>query len=250
MKRSSWALVELARAVAEHFDRGWRKLPAAAVQLWARTVLIGLAVTFATLVGLILYGKSRLGLRGRLTWEVELLRQIEIHSPIGFSGAVWFQTFGTDIVLVIVVLTAASIAMWREKPLLGLTILLSMIVMDAAVRIGWMSWERMRPDIIAQGIARPSEHSFPSGHTAKSLAVYGLLISQWIRASNNIIEKVIAGIVLLVIAIGTPFGRVRMGVHWPTDVMGGWTIAGLWLVFLFLALRRAEKLDTKGTKVL
>ena len=246
MSRSSWALVNLAHTVAEHFERGWRALPSAAVRAWARTVLTGIIVTFATLGMLILYGKSRLGLTGRLTWEVELLQWIDQHSPIGFSGAVWFQTFGTDIVLVLVVLTAASIAMWREKPLLGLTVLLSMVVMDAAVRIGWLSWERLRPDIIAEGIARPSEHSFPSGHTAKSLAVYGLLITQWIHASRNIIEKIIAFLLLLMIAIGTPFGRVRMGVHWPTDILGGWTVASIWLIFLFAALRRAEQYKERG----
>ncbi len=240
MTQSSWALVRLANTVAGHFERGWRALPYPVVRAWARTVLAGVAVTFATLFALVLYGKYRLGQGGRLTWEVELLRQLEMHSPIGFSGAVWFQTFGTDIVLIIVVLTAASIAMWQERPLLGLTILLSMVLMDAAVRIGWMSWERLRPDIIAQGIARPSEHSFPSGHTAKSLAVYGLLIAQWFRASRNVAEKTLAVIVLLVIAIGTPFGRVRMGVHWPTDVMGGWIIAGVWLAFLLAALKKAE----------
>lgn len=242
MTRSSWAIVELAHTVAGHFDRGWRALPAPAARAWARTVLTGLLATFATLFALIVYGRLRLGHGGRLSWEVELLTQIERHSPIGFSGAVWFQTFGTDIVLVLIVLTATSVAMWREKPLLGLTILLSMVVMDAAVRIGWLSWERLRPDIIAEGIARPSEHSFPSGHTAKTLAVYGLLIAEWFRASRNIIEKTLAALLLLMIAIGTPFGRVRMGVHWPTDVMGGWLIAGVWLFFLMLALKRAEKL--------
>ena len=143
--------------------------------------------------------------------------------------------------MVTVVLSDARGKTWRERPLLGLTILLSMVVMDAAVRIGWLSWERLRPDIIAQGIARPSEHSFPSGHTAKSAAVYGLLIAEWFRASRNIIERTLAVIVLLIIAIGTPFGRVRMGVHWPTDVLGGWLIAGVWLSFLLLALSRAEK---------
>ena len=238
---SSWALVRLAHNVAGHFERGFDKLPTRSIVVWAKTVLLGIAVTFATLFTLILYGRYRLGDGARLTWEIELLRKIEEHSPIGFSGAVWFQTFGTDIVLIIIVLTAASIAMWRERPLLGLTILLSMVLLDAAVRIGWMSWERLRPDIIAQGIARPSEHSFPSGHTAKSTAVYGLLIAEWFRASHNIIEKTLAVLLFLVIAIGTPFGRVRMGVHWPTDVMGGWLIASVWLGFLLLALSRAEQ---------
>jgi undecaprenyl-diphosphatase len=241
MMSSSWALVRLAHTVVGHFERGWRALPYSIVRSWARTVLIGTVTTFVTLAALIAYGKYRLGHGGRFTWEIELLRQIEIHSPIGFSGAVWFQTFGTDIVLVIVVLTATSVAMWRERPLLGLTILLSMVMMDAAVRIGWLSWERVRPDIIAQGIARPSEHSFPSGHTAKSLCVYGLLIVEWYRASHNRIEKTLAVVVLLLIAVGTPFGRVRMGVHWPTDVIGGWIIGSVWLSFLLAALKKAER---------
>jgi undecaprenyl-diphosphatase len=241
MTRSSWAIVELAHTVVGHFERGWRALPTSVVRSWARTILTGIVITFATLFTLIVYGKFRLGHAGEFEWEIELLRQIELHSPIGFSGAVWFQTWGTDITLIIVVLTATSVAMWRERPLLGLTILLSMVVMDAAVRIGWMSWERLRPDIIAEGVARPSEHSFPSGHTAKSLAVYGLLIAEWFRASRNLIEKTIAVIVLLMIAIGTPFGRVRMGVHWPTDVIGGWIIASVWLAFLLAGLKKAER---------
>ena len=241
MTRSSWAVVELARTIGGHFERGWRALPNSIVRAWARTVLAGIAATFAVLFSLVFYGKYELGHGGRFTWEVELLRQIELHSPIGFSGAVWFQTWGTDITLIIVVLTATSIAMWQERPLLGLTILLSMVVMEAAVRIGWLSWERLRPDIIAEGVARPSLHSFPSGHTAKTVAVYGLLIAEWFRASRNIIEKMLAVIVLVIIAIGTPFGRVRMGVHWPTDVLGGWIIASVWLIFLLLALRQAEK---------
>lgn len=240
MTQSSWALIRLAHAIAGHFDRGWRAVPARAAVAWARTILIGLAATFATLFALVAYGKYKIGHSGSFLWEEQLLAQIERHSPVGFSGAVWFQTFGTDIMLVVVVLTAASIAMWRERPVLGLSILLSMVVMDAAVRIGWMSWERIRPDIIAEGIARPGLHSFPSGHTAKTLAVYGLLIAQWFQASRSIIEKILAVLVGVTIVVIVPYGRVRMGVHWPTDVVGGWIIAGVWLVFLLLALKKAR----------
>lgn len=239
MTQSSWALITLAHTIAGHFDRGWRALPARAAADWARTVLIGLAATFATLFALVAYGKYKIGHSGSFLWEEQLLAQIERHSPVGFSGAVWFQTFGTDIMLVVVVLTAASIAMWRERPLLGVSILLALVVMDAAVRIGWMSWERIRPDIIAEGIARPGQHSFPSGHTAKTLAVYGLLIAQWFQASRSVIEKILAVLLGITIVVIVPFGRVRMGVHWPTDVVGGWIIAAVWLVFLLLALKKA-----------
>lgn len=249
MTNSRWALAELANTIAGHFERGWRALPAASTRAWARTILNGTGVTFAVLLLLIIYGRYTLQRGEQLGWEVQLLRWIETHSPIGFSGAVWFQTFGTDIVLIIIVLSTASVAMWQEKPLLGLSILLSMVMMDAAVRIGWMSWERLRPDIIAQGIARPSEHSFPSGHTAKTLAVYGLLIAEWFRASRNPIEKSLAVIVFVIIALGTPFGRVRMGVHWPTDVLGGWIISSIWLIFLFLALKSAERAGAEPSEV-
>ena len=240
MTRSRWAVVELAHVVAGHFERGWHALPRRNQEAWARALIIGTAITFLTLFALVAYGKYTIG-HGEFNWEIELLRAIELYSPVNFSGAVWFQTFGTDIVLVIVVLTAASIAMWREKPLLGLTILLSMVMMDAAVRIGWLSWARIRPEIIAEGIARPSFHSFPSGHTAKTVAVYGLLIAHWFRASNHFLEKSLAVSLAAFIFIGVPFGRVRMGAHWPTDVMGGWLIGGVWLAAMLFALKQGEK---------
>lgn len=245
MPRDRWALVRLAQEIAKHFDRGWRATPRAAAVIWARTVLYGLGATFLTLFGLIAYGKYRLGHSGEFPWEVKVLSWLEQNSPVGFSSAVWFQTWGTDVMLLVVVLTAASIAMWRERPLLGLNIFLSIVVMDAAVRIGWMSWERLRPDIIAEGIARPKLNSFPSGHTAKTLAVYGLLIAQWFRASNSVVEKGIAVLLALTISLIVPFGRVRMGVHWPTDVMGGWLIAAVWLFFLLWALHRAEQAGSR-----
>src|SRR5690606_27926643 len=126
MTGSSWALTRLAHTVAGHFERGWRALPPAAVHALARTILTGIIATFVVLFALVLYGRYTIR-HEQLLWEVDLLRWLEQHSPIGFSGAVWFQTFGTDIVLIIIVLTAASIAFWREEPLLGLSILLSMV---------------------------------------------------------------------------------------------------------------------------
>ena len=69
--KSSWALVELAHHVAGHFERGFDKLPTRSIVAWAKTVLLGIGVTFLVLFGLIIYGRYRLGHEGRLTWEIE-----------------------------------------------------------------------------------------------------------------------------------------------------------------------------------
>jgi len=159
---------------------------------------------------------------------------------MGFSSAVWLQTLGTDFTLGFIVLVTAAVAVWKDRPLLAMSIPLAMILMDAVVRIGWFAFARHRPDIIAQGLAAPGFHSFPSGHTSKTVAVYGLLAAQWIAASRSPIERILVVVLTLLITLVVPYGRLRMGVHWPTDIMGGYLLGGIWLAFL-LAANRHER---------
>src|SRR3546814_7679126 len=70
--------------------------------------------------------------------------------------------------------------------------------------------------------------SFPSGHSANSAIVYltiATLLAQVVdtRGARNFI-LVAAG--LLVAAIGC--SRVYLGVHWPTDVLAGWSFGTFW----------------------
>jgi membrane-associated phospholipid phosphatase len=176
---------------------------------------------------------------GRLKWEADFLRTIEKRA-FGFSSAVWFQTFGTDITLWILLLVTVGLSAWRGRPLSALSIILSYAVIDLVVRYGWASWARDRPDIIAQGIARPGFHSFPSGHTGKTLCIYGLLGYIWIRASKSWIERVFVVLIISSIALVVPLGRMRMGVHWPSDIMGGYILGLAWLAILIWALRNEK----------
>src|SRR3546814_7587701 len=73
-----------------------------------------------------------------------------------------------------------------------------------------------------------SSMSFPSGHSANSAIVYltiATLLAQVVdtRGARNFI-LVAAG--LLVAAIGC--SRVYLGVHWPTDVLAGWSFGTFW----------------------
>lgn len=236
MSDSGWALVRLARKLKQRVDADWAALPDAARRGWARHTLAGALAVVAVLytgIGILRYTI----VPGRpFAWEVSALQVFEA-GPIGFSTAVWLQTLGTDFMLLSVVLTTTGLAIWNRRPLLAISIVLTILFMDAIVRVGWFSLARERPDVIAKGLASPGFHSFPSGHTAKTFALYGLLAAQWFRASRSLVERVLIVLLLLGIVMVVPFGRMRMGVHWPTDIMGGYAIAAVWLIFTLFALR-------------
>ena len=236
MEQKGAALPKLIGKLTKEFEASIRATPENSLRAWARLAMAGVMAVMAGLyLAIALLGA--LGERGsHFLWEEAALLMFETW-PISFSTAVWLQTLGTDFTLLIVVMTTAGLAIWNGRPLLAASIVLSIILMDAVVRIGWFSLERARPDIIAQGIASPGFHSFPSGHTAKTLALYGLLASHWFRMSRSTIERIIIVVFTLVIAAVVPFGRMRMGVHWPTDIIGGYFLAIVWLGFIVAALK-------------
>lgn len=236
MQDSRLAIVRLWRVLKVKLESGLTEVSDHDLREWASFALAGVLAVFGALYSAISV-IALLSDRGApFVWEEAALLMFEA-GPVGFSTAVWLQTLGTDFTLIIVVLTSAGIAIWNRRPLLAVSIVMSLILMDAAVRIGWFSLERQRPDIIAQGIATPGFHSFPSGHTAKTLAIYGLLASHWFRASHSVVERILIVLLVLLIALIVPFGRMRMGAHWPTDIMGGYLLATVWLIFIVLALR-------------
>lgn len=81
--------------------------------------------------------------------------------------------------------------------------------------------------------ARPGEahlvdvysQSFPSGHAANSLATYLALAMLFFGSRRAVVAALLlAGLIGL--------SRVRLGVHWPSDVIGGWAFALLWALAL------------------
>lgn len=93
--------------------------------------------------------------------------------------------------------------------------------------------QRPRPAAVPHGfqpLLHGTGYSFPSGHSLIAMTVYGLLgyfaLGLFRQHGARLCVRVLT--VLLVFSIGA--SRVYVGVHYPTDVLAGWTAGVPWLI--------------------
>ena len=93
---------------------------------------------------------------------------------------------------------------------------------------------RVRPDAEPHLVVVQTS-SFPSGHATSSM-VFFLTLALVLGAGRRGHRFWVAAAILLSLLIG--ISRVMLGVHWPSDVIGGWAFGMLWVL---LTLRLAQR---------
>ncbi|HET9287773.1 MAG TPA: phosphatase PAP2 family protein [Gaiella sp.] len=140
-----------------------------------------------------------------------------------------------------VVVAAATWLLVRSSRAQALILLVAAGGIQLLVMTGKEGYDRPRPDV-GSAIDLPSSFSFPSGHAATGIAVFGLLgllASIYARTRAARIAAVVAGF-----ALGAAIGasRVVLNVHYLSDVLAGACLGFAWLVTCILLVRLARRL--------
>jgi membrane-associated phospholipid phosphatase len=222
-----------------------RAIPRRAWVRWGTTLVLGFLLCAALTYGITKFARARVD-DGLQAWDERTLTKFAERGPISFPNAILLESPGNLAYLIPLTVTASIIAIRRRRPLVAITIQFAYWLQRPLVLLGWEVWNRPRPKLIGDGIAAPGLHSFPSGHAALCVAVYGFLAYLWVRSSRSAVEKVLAGVLVAALAATVSLARVRLGSHWPSDIIAGAVIGLAWLSVVILAYRGAAGATKEG----
>jgi undecaprenyl-diphosphatase len=157
------------------------------------------------------------------------------HRPALLLVARGFTALGGPMVLVGACFLCALWLWFVRRGRLGLVLLLIALVGRGLGEVQKYSIARLRPDLEPH-LVLVKTSSFPSGHATSSM-IFCLALALALTGHTRWRRVAAAGAILLSLLIGT--SRVMLGVHWPSDVIGGWAFGMLWVL---LTLRPAERL--------
>jgi membrane-associated phospholipid phosphatase len=183
-------------------------------------------------------------------WEQDLNRSWFLGRTEGLDLATGVGSTLSDTVTCIAVLVVAALVLrwrlgrWRESWTVAAAItgeLLVFLVVTAVVG-------RDRPSV-PQLDAAPPTSSFPSGHTAAAVALYGCIA---IIVARNLRSRWMTTVVVVVCAsipIVVALSRVYRGMHHPSDVLFGILGGGAWLLIVVATmLPRRRSIDVSSAR--
>ena len=191
--------------------------------LYAVAIVL-VAVPFSTLVFQVM-GKGPLT---RLDGSIANRLNGSVHgSPLLVHGLETVSWLGKPLLLGVVVGVASVFVFWRGRRRLALYLVVTVVVgglVDSAIKI---LVDRPRP-VVDHPIATAFGKSFPSGHAMSSTIAYGAVFLALLPALSRGRRRVaLAVTIALVLAIGC--SRLLLGVHFLSDVVGGYVLGVAWL---------------------
>ncbi len=145
---------------------------------------------------------------------------------------------GAPVLPILVALIAIVFAIQRRWRIAAFAVFV-LVVESATYRVTSLVVPRDRPHVHRLEDL-PANASYPSGHTAASIAVYAGLVLLLTSAIPNRKLRIAAWVMAIVLPLFVAFSRMYRGMHHPLDVAGGALVGVGAVVVLLFACRAAE----------
>jgi undecaprenyl-diphosphatase len=142
-------------------------------------------------------------------------------------------SLGSTAVLTLITLFALGYLLIERKYAAALFLLVAIgggALLSSLLKLGF---DRPRPDLVVHA-AQVYTASFPSGHALGSAVTYLTMGALLARVQKQAAIKLYLLGVAVVLTLLVGVSRVYLGVHWPTDVLAGWSIGAAWALSCWL----------------
>ncbi len=137
-----------------------------------------------------------------------------------------FTSLSSPVVLAVMLVIVAAFSPGRMPGRFATANLVGIVALNFALK---EIVQRPRPEgfrLIAE-----SGYSFPSGHSMVAVAFYGFMIWLIWRYEKDVVLRRLWSLALFFVVIMVGMSRVYLGVHYFSDVIAGYCVAAVWLVF-------------------
>jgi len=138
-----------------------------------------------------------------------------------------------------VTLVSLGVAIFAGRSRLAALAVVSVLAGTVMTGVLKQGFDRPRPALVEHGTLVHNA-SFPSGHSMMAAMVYltlGILLART-QTKKRVRAFIVAISVIITVLVG--LSRVYLGVHWPTDVLAGWTLGGAWAVAFWLVAMKVD----------
>lgn len=145
------------------------------------------------------------------------------------QGVYFFTQMGSFPVVASVMLIFAGLMLWKKR---YHALISSFAALSASTLTAYAGkWYYQLPRPIGLAWYEEFSYSFPSGHATVAMAFYGFLFYLHLMYLTSARMKYFIFCLALLFILGMGFSRIYLCVHYLSDVLGGFAIGFVWLIF-------------------
>ena len=209
-----------------------------------KPLLIGLVAVLLTLA--FVYLGSEVNEGDTRSFDTHLLRNaqsLRVSRPWVAEVMRDLSGLGSTVVLGLFTLATVGYLVLIRARTTALLVATSIITGSVLIGVFKATFGRLRPDaafaeLLVQGL------SFPSGHASMSALVFLTLGALIASTRNYLAERTYIFVTATLMTVLVGVSRVALGVHWATDVLGGWAFGTAWALVWLLLARQLARTDS------